>query len=99
MSNYNKGQSLTRGYNINSREHSNIVFETVEKSATTSHLHSIQRSMNSDASRVSVSGNGIKKAFRNQKAQFTVDTRNAGKRMLEIRLERGMCIMAIGSDL
>ena len=74
------GPSLNRGYNINSREHSNIVFETVEKSATTSHLHSIQRSMHSDASKVSVNGNGIKKAFRNQKAQFTVDTRNAGKR-------------------
>ena len=39
--------------------------------------------MNSDASKVSVSGNGIKKAFRNQKAQFTVDTRNAGKTILK----------------
>lgn len=59
------------------REHSNIVFETVEKSH--SHAQSIQRTMNSDASRVKVKGPGLLKAFRNQKAQFVVDTREAGK--------------------
>ena len=78
------GQSLIRGANINSREHSNIVFETVEKSASTAHLQSIQKSMHSDASKVTVKGTGIQKAFRNQKAQFTVDTRNAGSSMLMV---------------
>lgn len=75
-----KGPSTGRhGSIINSREHSNIVFETVEKTMSASQLQSIQRSMNSDASKVKVKGTGIQKAFRNQKAQFSVDTRDAGK--------------------
>jgi hypothetical protein len=64
---------------MNSREHSNIVFETVEKSVQSSQLMTMQRSMNSDASKVRVKGPGLQKAFRNQKAQFMVDTREAGK--------------------
>ncbi len=72
------GQALNRTTVLNAREHSNIVFETVEKTASSAHLQSIQRSMQSDASKVKVKGPGIQKAFRNQKAQFTVDTRDAG---------------------
>jgi filamin len=73
------GNSLNRtGQILNSREHSNIVFETTEKSASSSHLQSIQRTMHSDASKVKVKGIGLQKAFRNQKAQFSVDTRDAG---------------------
>ena len=74
------GQSLNRNVSssVDKREHSNIVFETVEKSATASHLQSIQKSMHSDASKVKVKGAGIQKAFRNQKAQFVVDTKDAG---------------------
>lgn len=64
---------------INNHEHSNIVFETVEKTRSSAHLQSIQRSMHSDASKVKVKGTGIQKAFRNQKASFTVDTREAGR--------------------
>lgn len=73
------GNSLRQGQLLNSREHSNIVFETTEKSASSSHLQSIQRTMHSDATKVRVKGAGIQKAFRNQKAQFSVDTREAGK--------------------
>ena len=47
--------------------------------------------MHSDASKVSVSGNGIKKAFRNQKAQFTVDTRNAGKKNSNLKF---LCVLS-----
>ena len=62
------------------REHSNLVVETVEKTQSAAQVFSIQRTMqNSDASKVRVKGAGIQKAFRNQKAQFTVDTRDAGK--------------------
>ena len=61
------------------REHSNIVFEAVEKSQTANQLNQLQKSMHSDASKVKVKGTGIQKAFRNQKAQFVVDTRDAGK--------------------
>ncbi len=60
------------------REHSNIVFETVEKTAQSSHYQSMQQKITSDASRVKVKGPGLQKAFRNQKAQFVVDTREAG---------------------
>lgn len=74
------GASLNRaGQLLNSREHSNIVFETTEKSIERQHIQSIQRSMHSDASKVRVKGTGLQKAFRNQKAQFSVDTREAGK--------------------
>ena len=73
------GANLSRGYASSCREHSNIVFETVEKTAHSSHLASMQKSMHSDASRVKVKGNGLSKAFRNQKAQFVVDTREAGE--------------------
>ena len=76
----NSGPPLNRiGQTMNCREHSNIVFETVEKSVQSSQLMSIQRSMHSDASKVRVKGPGLQKAFRNQKAQFIVDTREAGK--------------------
>jgi hypothetical protein len=34
--------------------------------------------MRSDASKVKLSGTGINKAFINQKAQFMIDTREAG---------------------
>jgi filamin len=62
-----------------SREHSNIVFETVEKTLTQAHLLNIQKSMQSDSSKVKVLGAGIQKAFRNQKAKFVVDTKEAGE--------------------
>jgi filamin len=60
------------------REHSNIVFETVEKTLTQAHLLNIQKSMQSDSTKVKVLGTGIQKAFRNQKAKFVVDTKEAG---------------------
>jgi filamin len=66
------------------REHSNIMFETVEKSAKTSQLQTLQHGMHSDANKVKVKGAGTQKAFRNQKAQFTVDTRDAGSNMLMV---------------
>jgi filamin len=62
-----------------SREHSNIVFETVEKTLSGAHLLSIQKSMQSDATKVKVLGTGIQKAFRNQKAKFVVETKEAGE--------------------
>lgn len=80
------GPSLNRNSVLTSREHSNIVVETVEKSQASAHLQSLQKSMHSDASKVKVKGAGIQKAFRNQKASFTVDTRDAGK--LEIILKK-----------
>ena len=43
--------------------------------------------MHSDASKVKVKGTGIQKAFRNQKAQFVVDTKDAGKRKLLLKLK------------
>ena len=55
------------------------MFEAVEKSRNTAHIQSLQKSMHSDASKVKVKGTGIQKAFRNQKAQFVVDTKDAGK--------------------
>lgn len=70
--------------NSSAREHSNIFFETVEKSVNTAQLQKIQTSMHSDASKVKVKGQGVTKAFRNQKAQFTVDTRDAGNNMLMV---------------
>ena len=73
-----KGPHLNR-MNTTCREHSNIVFETVEKTAQSSHFHSMQQKITSDASRVKVKGPGLQKAFRNQKANFVVDTREAGK--------------------
>ena len=48
------------------------------KATTKSQLNQLQTTMNSDASKVRVKGGGIQKAFRNQKAQFVVDTRDAG---------------------
>jgi len=78
------GQALNRTATLNAREHSNIVFETVEKTASSAQLQLIQRSMQSDASKVKVKGPGIQKAFRNQKAQFTVDTRDAGNNILMV---------------
>lgn len=87
----NSLQSRSGGTNIipivtasSNREHSNIIFETVEKTATTTQLKSLQSGMHSDATKVKVKGTGIQKAFRNQKAQFTVDTRDAGSNMLMV---------------
>lgn len=74
-----------------SREHSNIVFEAVERSQAALHMKSLQKSMQSDASKVKVKGTGIQKAFRNQKAQFVVDTKEAGKITLFI-LYSGVCV-------
>ena len=76
------------GQLLNSREHSNIVFETTEKSTSSSHLQSIQRTMHSEASKVKVKGPGLQKAFRNQKAQFSVDTREAGNFLILLFLNK-----------
>lgn len=63
------------------------MFEAVEKSRATAHIQSLQKSMHSDASKVKVKGTGIQKAFRNQKAQFVVDTKDAGKRKFFLKLK------------
>ncbi len=79
------GANLSNGSSsVSHREHSNICFETVEKTLSSSQLHSIQRTMQSDASKVKVLGTGIQKAFRNQKAKFVVDTKDAGNNMLMV---------------
>jgi filamin len=75
--------STVRTIPIINREHSNIVFETVEKNPT-GNLYSINSTMTSDASKVRVKGSGVYKAFRNQRAQFTVDTNGAGSNMLMV---------------
>lgn len=57
-------------------------YEAVEKSTS---YASSSRSTNYgavDASRVRAQGDGLVRAFRNEKATFTVDTRDSGKKII-----------------
>ena len=58
-------------------ETSSCVVETVVKTLT--EKKSNVRQFDSDASKVTTKGMGLKKAFAGRAATFTVDTRNAGK--------------------
>ncbi|CAF0854304.1 unnamed protein product [Didymodactylos carnosus] len=78
------GLSTSSSYSQRQQNISNIIFETVERSLSSSHLSSMQRSMQSDAGKVRVKGQGLQRAFRNEKASFTVDTRDAGSAMLMV---------------
>lgn len=67
------------------RSHGNVTshtrYDTIEK--TTSYSTNSKNNANSyavvDASRVRAHGEGLTRAYRNEKATFTVDTREGGK--------------------
>ena len=55
-------------------EQSSMVVETVEKKPGSK----VTKKFHGDASKVTIKGPGIKKAFMNRAQNFTVDTRDAG---------------------
>ncbi|XP_070558726.1 filamin-A-like isoform X10 [Ptychodera flava] len=64
-------------------ESSQMVVETVTKTTTTTNYASMP-TFTSDASKVTSTGMGLKKAFINRKAQFTVNASDAGNNMLTV---------------
>ncbi|XP_077979659.1 filamin-A-like [Glandiceps talaboti] len=64
-------------------ESSQVVVETVTKTTTTTN-YAAMPSFISDASKVTSTGMGLKKAFINKKAQFTVHASDAGQNMLTV---------------
>ena len=56
---------------------SQVVVETVTKTSVMSKFSALPK-FQSDASRVTCEGNGLKKAFRGKQSTFNVDTTNAG---------------------
>lgn len=71
---YFKGQGKPSGYH----EQASVVVETVTKTSVMSKFSGLQK-FQSDASRCTAEGNGLKKAFRGKQATFSVDTSQAGK--------------------
>lgn len=61
-----------------------LVIDANEKALSSAQLQLIQIMQRSDASKVRLKGSGLTKAFRNQKAQFTVDARDAGTNILYV---------------
>jgi filamin len=79
---YQQHQNRISQVKTNSRQHSNISFEAVEKSSSMSQMmRSDETSTRSDASKCRVQGSGLFKAFKNENAEFIVDTCEAGKYM------------------
>lgn len=59
-------------------EQSQVVVETVTKTSTTQKFAAVPR-VASDASKVVIQGAGLKNAYVNKEATFTVNASNAGK--------------------
>jgi filamin len=74
------------------QEHASVVVETVTKTSTTTRFTGIQR-FSSDASKVTVRGTGLTKAFQGKTASFTVDAAGAGNNMMYIGMmgPKGPC--------
>ncbi|XP_071960404.1 filamin-A-like isoform X2 [Antedon mediterranea] len=68
---------------LQTHETANVVIETVSKTTTSQMLHSMPH-FHSDASKVTSTGMGLKKAFRNKRSQFTVNAADAGHNMLMV---------------
>ena len=69
-----EGQGKPSGYH----EQASVVVETVTKTSVMSKFSGLQK-FQSDASRCTAEGNGLKKAFRGKQATFSVDTSQAGR--------------------
>ena len=71
---YILGQGKPSGF----QEQASVVVETVTKTSSMSKFAHFPPFV-SDASKVTVDGNGVKKGFRNKQCSFNVDTSQAGK--------------------
>lgn len=71
---------------------SQVVVETVTKTSVMSKFSALPK-FQSDASRVTCEGNGLKKAFRGKQSTFNVDTTNAGSNMMFVGMigPKGPC--------
>ncbi|KAL3851735.1 hypothetical protein ACJMK2_015452 [Sinanodonta woodiana] len=74
------------------QEQASVVVETVTKTSIMSKFAGLQ-AFQSDASKVTAEGHGLKKAFRNKQTAFTVDTSRAGNNILLIGMmgPKGPC--------
>ncbi|XP_053377764.1 filamin-A-like isoform X5 [Mercenaria mercenaria] len=83
-----EGQGKPSGF----QEQASVVVETVTKTSSMSKFASFMPFV-SDASKVTVEGNGIKKGYRNKQCTFNVDTSQAGHNMLFIGMigPKGPC--------
>ncbi|XP_033105524.1 filamin-A-like isoform X2 [Anneissia japonica] len=68
---------------LRTHETSNVIIETVTKTQTSQMLSSLPH-FHSNASKVTSTGMGLKKAFRNKRSQFTVNAADAGHNMLMV---------------
>nr|XP_022299044.1 filamin-A-like isoform X13 [Crassostrea virginica] len=83
-----EGQGKPSGYH----EQASVVVETVTKTSVMSKFSGLQK-FQSDASRCTAEGNGLKKAFRGKQATFSVDTSQAGNNMMFVGMmgPKGPC--------
>ncbi|XP_052780237.1 filamin-A-like isoform X2 [Mya arenaria] len=83
-----EGQGKPSGF----QEQASVVVETVTKTSSMSKFASFAPFV-SDASKVTVEGNGLKKGFRNKQCTFNVDCSHAGNNMLFIGMigPKGPC--------
>ncbi|KAL4226921.1 hypothetical protein ACF0H5_014899 [Mactra antiquata] len=83
-----EGQGKPTGF----QEQASVVVETVTKTSSMSKFASFPP-FKSDASKVTVEGNGLKKGYRNKQCTFNVDTSQAGHNMLFIGMigPKGPC--------